>query len=70
VIHTPEEARSKWCPMVRRPLQSPTPIVVNRGGNDVVPGKDTCIAERCMMWVWRREGGAELRVGYCGLIRP
>lgn len=64
--HTPEEARSLWCPMVRHEGDV---AAFNRGTEDCNPTnantektpdafKDkyscTCIADKCAMWRWER----------------
>jgi len=67
---TEDEARKKWCPMVRwtshdgdnryaEPFE-------NRGANCM------CIASECMMWRWDEiqpeYGKSEFKIsGYCGL---
>ena len=76
---TEDEARQKWCPMVRYVASykgTPTPPL-NRaaGGNDVMlnPTNCQCIASDCMMWRWVAEDNARdvSYWGYCGLAgRP
>lgn len=69
--HTPEEARKKWCPMVRRTVMSFHAPAVNKspGAEESDPGprsEDMCIADKCMMWRWSlwRDGR---QTGQCGL---
>jgi hypothetical protein len=74
MICTEQEARKKWCPMVRHPGWMENPGSWNRGE----AFNCNCIASDCMMWRWTGEcktgvpitsiskhGPTEL--GYCGL---
>jgi len=63
---TEQEAKTKWCPMVRH--------VTTNGCNS--SGFETCIASDCMMWRYKTNGqmGYDrnpddicLASGYCGL---
>lgn len=78
---TEEEAKEKWCPMVK-PFFVPTHeyaertallnVTRNEGGNN-------CIASACMMWRWEKSpeyvaklnknnvGDLAIAVGFCGL---
>ena len=66
---TEEEAKTKWCPMVRiGDMNAPTGL--NRGNNS----NNNCIASDCAMWVWDPKYNAmkEQLVptsGHCGLIK-
>lgn len=81
-MHTPEEARDLWCPMIRMAVtpKAGGPCAVNDPTNSLAPA--ACIADGCAMWRWERttasvptttEGARtfEQRVvkthGYCGL---
>lgn len=61
---TEDDARQKWCPMVRYPLWPDECSGGNEGAR--------CIASDCMMWRWDEDANelAETGfdcVGYCGL---
>ena len=56
---TEEEARTKWCPMVR------SVGGVNRGYNGKSMADTLCLASDCMMWRWRN---SDLKHGDCGLV--
>lgn len=71
---TEDEAKTKWCPMVRHP------IFPQEAGGGNLGGK--CISSACMMWrwiedlSWRNRADDEFRrsgrriqheEGYCGL---
>ena len=67
-----EEAKTKWCPMVRLfPVKetSGKNCIDNRGSNyDLY-----CLSSDCMMWVWEPPiettiiGEGYIQKGYCGL---
>jgi hypothetical protein len=62
---TEEQARTKWCPMVRFQHQLGT----NRDACFDHAGTH-CIGSDCMMWRWDVEAcreGPEVDHGYCGL---
>ncbi len=64
---TEEEAKTKWCPMVRINVALNAAQGVgafNRDGGDF-----DCIASDCMMWRWntRIKIGYKYEGGYCGL---
>lgn len=72
MICTEQEARKKWCPMVRC-LPQPwnflrfifcghTIFTTNRGNT---PAGPNCIASACVLWRW--EEGEQSGIGYCGL---
>lgn len=75
---TEQEAKTKWCPMVRHPLfrtmEGDNNLSVNREGYG-----DTCIASSCALWVTtdsecksRYPGDPDAvirKAGHCGLIR-
>jgi hypothetical protein len=80
-MHTPEQAKELWCPMVRHTGGEGT---FNRGitsgaeTNSTGPDDDrficNCISDKCAMWRWHPNSGehmADKRKGYCGLAgRP
>jgi len=63
---TEEEARKKWCPMVRFIMDRPAQgnLVSNRNCTVNDPW-DKCIASDCMMWRWMSKIIRDK--GYCGL---
>lgn len=65
-----DEARRKWCPMVRfsQPVtngRSGTIVGAAAGNVHEFEGSERalCVASACMMWRWTNDG----RTGYCGL---
>ena len=67
---TEQEARTKWCPMVRANISGNSNGAFNRDGDDCA-----CIASDCIMWRWVPAGeyidGDRLvqqwrTEGYCG----
>jgi hypothetical protein len=56
---TEEEAKTKWCPMLRK-----GPLGTARNAPEDVP--NTCIGSVCMMWRFE-PGTREEWHGYCGL---
>ena len=62
---TEDEARQKWCPMVRVQVHS-VKGSINRDFYDDPHLSTTCVASACMMW---REGPTMVKPvrGYCGL---
>jgi hypothetical protein len=57
-MYTEEEAKKKWCPMVRLPeLEIAEP--------EIVEASNRCEGAGCMMWRWDDTRGRWL--GYCGL---
>lgn len=74
---TEDEARTKWCPMVRY-LDFNGSIINNRGQylEGVYPNTMECIASDCMLWRWMDtnvddgKGGTKRDTrtyGFCGL---
>lgn len=76
---TEEEAKRKWCPMVR---VSVTPnnstwqnsMLNNRGDIPADNMQCRCIASDCMMWAWDfaphdSPGGVQEGTGHCGLVK-
>jgi len=73
---TEQEAKTKWCPMVRHVKDQEGNFYTTNGCNS--SGFETCIASDCMMWRWQyqeekregHDGGKELllkrgvQVGY------
>ena len=71
---TEEEARTKWCPMVRlawqvNPDRPHDAITANRWGSGQPIDVATCIGSACMMWRWEHKQHErwEDSEGYCGL---
>ena len=65
---TEEEAKSKWCPMVRC-IWYPTPT--DSGWNRVSENVN-CVGSECMMWRWKTPLSADIdgnyySNGFCGL---
>ena len=61
-----EEAKGKWCPMVRNIMaDARTGRNYNRVGGKV-DKNSTCVADKCMLW---RYYSPETYEGYCGLSR-
>jgi hypothetical protein len=70
---TEDEARTKWCPMVRFVVDSQDDGA-NRWIGHQSPPECRCIASDCMMWRWRMPETLEeiedcKGDGYCGLAR-
>ena len=62
---TEQEAKTKWCPMMR----SSTGVFDKHRE----PANNDCIGSGCMMWRWDEwaEGGrVEDKHGHCGLAGP
>ena len=59
-----EDAKTKWCPMVRKELHCTGPI--NRWDGEVYEYSEEfrCITSECMMW---RTTSEFLTDGFCGL---
>jgi hypothetical protein len=76
---TEDDARRRWCPMVR--YSSDEEATCNRDHGMVALGLMNrayfCIASDCMMWQWKilvtEEDGIEMPLkshgGYCGLVK-
>ena len=71
---TEQEAKTKWCPMVRHTKDQEGNFYTTNGRNS--SGFETCIASDCMMWRYKTNGqmGYDrnpddtcLTSGYCGL---
>lgn len=65
---TEQEARSKWCPMVRNNWHGTSTNRGDRGSIETC----SCIASDCMMWRWNRKltdvnSEEKFTEGYCGL---
>lgn len=74
---TEEEARTKWCPHVRKPFGS------GGAGNRPTTASTECIGSACSAWLWAEERVTKKsptplvdhdreQHGYCGLlaVRP
>ena len=63
MILTEEEARTKWCPMVRASavayVDGGTDDFDNRGKTTLTPKSACCIASECMMWQWANDENDE-----------
>ena len=75
---TEEEAKTKWCPMVRFVIGPDTAtwqgVAYTNRCRGLEPATVTCIASDCMMWredPTRKEveNGYHANNGYCGLAR-
>lgn len=73
---TEDEAKTKWCPFVRRAFRfsaiDDLAVPVNRGAEGKIGGCQ-CIASACIAWRWEIEFSASGRAkvsdeGYCGLV--
>lgn len=71
MITTKEEARGKWCPMVRLSTYasgSPCEAAVNRCDDGSYKESDSCLGSNCMTWRWaENEFDDGMQRGYCGL---
>lgn len=66
---TEQEAKTKWCPMVRTPSSA---IENQNTGINRESAEFNCIASDCMLWVWDFYGSVPIdypTVGHCGLCR-
>lgn len=66
---TEEQAKTKWCPMVRTGLVAGS-MAVNHHVNGDVNDETRCIASGCMLWVWKWEFenlDFSKTEGHCGL---
>jgi len=65
MMMTEEEAKTKWCPMVRV-AHATTDIAVNRASEY---SHTRCLASECMMWQWKDKSDLQGTIprGYCGL---
>ena len=77
MMHTEEEAKTKWCPMSRYSIAVGPAGDIEQIDNRLEPRGPLCIGSACMMWQWGQpryqENGAAHpngRRGYCGLARP
>jgi len=66
---TEDEAKKKWCPMVRIGVSSDRNWFDNHNGNNVFT---YCISSDCMMWRQdltreEAENGYKAASGFCGL---
>lgn len=76
---TEEEAKKKWCPMVRFTIGPDTAtwqgVAYTNRCKGLEPASVTCIASDCMMWQQAdrvedpENFGSYLPAGYCGLVR-
>lgn len=63
-MYTEEEAKEKWCPMVRLHCVDSHCADNRLANNYELPDGTLCIASECMMWRWH---SANKEYGYCGL---
>lgn len=57
-MHTAEQARERWCPMVRIAFNGPGPfnrLTPDTDGGPGIPRGSQCIANECAMWRWLPE---------------
>lgn len=73
-MHTEDEAKKKWCPMVRTGLTAGMAVNHHIAGD--VDAETRCIASGCMMWrcgEWEEydpaKGDPKPVRGFCGLSR-
>ena len=73
-MHTEQEARKLWCPMVRyggeNEASNRWSEPFERGGHykpDLNPDICRCIASQCAMWRWEEGETGKVTRGYCGL---
>jgi len=66
---TEEEAKTKWCPMIRHAINDTDNNACNRAAKDVNFISYTCITTNCMMWRWTEDTYLDKlnHFGYCGL---
>ena len=69
---TEDEAKTKWCPMVREFSQGEGPANSHVGGRN--PSYARCIASDCALWVRADKNeidgnGFSALAGHCGLVR-
>ena len=57
---TEEEAKTKWCPMVRHMVY---PNTFDPSGGNIPHEYSCCIASDCMMWRWDEKGGHYITKG-------
>ena len=56
-----ESARENWCPMTHVRF-----VTVTHQSGEVEQRENTCIADKCMAWLW---DGPQERFGRCGLVK-
>ena len=68
-MHTEEEAKKKWCPMVRHTMDAEGNF--HTTNNYRAEGFQPCIASECMMWksINNCTECASGNQGYCGLTK-
>ena len=66
---TEEEAKTKWCPMVRTVLDAANYASGNHFEGGQFKERTTCKGSECMMWRLQHneDDGFEPTNGYCGL---
>lgn len=64
MVGTEEEAREKWCPMVRYSFDDEARTSQNRWADKNNPKECRCIVSECMMWT---KNSATASKGWCGL---
>lgn len=65
---TEDEAKKKWCPMVRHAADRDGGFHVTNGQKSA--GFQNCIASDCMMWQWDnnpKQPECDYYNGHCGL---
>lgn len=75
MLTTEQEAKGKWCPMVRMPMitdsgrgpDAATAINTTPDGARGPASGTNCIGRRCMMWRWMGRPSANNITGYCGI---
>lgn len=77
-MHTTEQAKKLWCPMVRATSGTDEPGNAGNSPAFRTPTYARCIASQCAMWRWNTPAGGRYvsespadfearRTGYCGL---
>lgn len=56
-MHTTEEAKELWCPMVRIGFQQKGVSATVNDPSSIPDAQGKCIANKCMMWRWHDEEG-------------
>ena len=67
-MHTPEQAKALWCPMVR--ASNGEDQSANAGNSEEyrTPSYAHCIADKCAMWRWEPNQGDLINPGASGFI--
>jgi hypothetical protein len=74
-MYLEEEAKTKWCPMVRKFISGGSSEIPSFGDAFALTSYNrgqknnlNCLASECMMWRWCYDSMGETPIkGYCGL---